>query len=466
MDGPTPDDDPAVHLGAAGLPASRSQQHIGVALSGGGHRASLFGLGALLYLVDAGKGPGLAAISSISGGSLTNGYVGLNSDVTTIDKHEFRKRMQPFAARLATGGTLWASWQTMLYLAVLAVVAVGGIATAVVISSWWSLLILIITIIIVGALAQQRSRLVARVFDQVLFHGAALHQLAHSVDHVVCATDLQTAEHVYFSGTFVNSYRLGWGQPVTLRVAQAVQASAALPGAFNPVTLPTAPHGFPTPVAWKHMLLSDGGVYDNMGTEWPLGLARRIRGAPGAAGVHGPIDELLVINASAGKQPTKQPGLRVPVLGELRTLLAVTDTLYDQTTAVRRRFLDLRYRLATQHLSLASEPALGGVMVQIDRSPHALPAAFANGDDAYSQRARAALAALGETATEWAAIAETNRAVKTNLSAIGIDASARLLRHAYVLTMVNAHTVLNYPLYDIPDLDSFREMISAGKGKP
>ena len=31
--------------------------HIGVALSGGGHRATLFGLGAMAYLLDAGKGP-------------------------------------------------------------------------------------------------------------------------------------------------------------------------------------------------------------------------------------------------------------------------------------------------------------------------------------------------------------------------------------------------------------------------
>ena len=46
---------------------SAPRPHIAVALSGGGHRAALFGLGALLYLVDAGKGPELATISSVSG---------------------------------------------------------------------------------------------------------------------------------------------------------------------------------------------------------------------------------------------------------------------------------------------------------------------------------------------------------------------------------------------------------------
>ena len=58
--------------------------HVAVALSGGGHRASLFGLGALLYLIDAGKGPELATVSSISGGSITNGYVGMTTDLATV----------------------------------------------------------------------------------------------------------------------------------------------------------------------------------------------------------------------------------------------------------------------------------------------------------------------------------------------------------------------------------------------
>ena len=60
-----------------------SVQHIGVALSGGGHRASLFGLGALLYLADAGKGPERSTVSSISGGSITNGYIGATCDLAT-----------------------------------------------------------------------------------------------------------------------------------------------------------------------------------------------------------------------------------------------------------------------------------------------------------------------------------------------------------------------------------------------
>jgi len=44
-----------------------------MAMSGGGHRASGWALGTMFYLVHAGKHAELAVISSVSGGSITNG---------------------------------------------------------------------------------------------------------------------------------------------------------------------------------------------------------------------------------------------------------------------------------------------------------------------------------------------------------------------------------------------------------
>ena len=49
---------------------------VAVALSGGGDRAAIFGLGVLLYLVDAAKNREVTSISSVSGGSITKGIVG------------------------------------------------------------------------------------------------------------------------------------------------------------------------------------------------------------------------------------------------------------------------------------------------------------------------------------------------------------------------------------------------------
>src|SRR5690242_19599408 len=87
------------------VPMEELVKGVGVALSGGGHRASLFGLGVLLYLGDARKLPELTSIASVSGGSLTNGYVAQTLDMTTvIDGGAFEEAVKPFARQLAQRG--------------------------------------------------------------------------------------------------------------------------------------------------------------------------------------------------------------------------------------------------------------------------------------------------------------------------------------------------------------------------
>src|SRR4051794_19857362 len=61
--------------GAAPRRGREKTAPIGVALSGGGVRASLFSLGALLFLVDSGLSRRVREIASVSGGSITNAFV-------------------------------------------------------------------------------------------------------------------------------------------------------------------------------------------------------------------------------------------------------------------------------------------------------------------------------------------------------------------------------------------------------
>ena len=49
-----------------------SPEDIALSLSGGGHRATLFGLGVLLALVDRGLNMRVKQIASVSGGSIVN----------------------------------------------------------------------------------------------------------------------------------------------------------------------------------------------------------------------------------------------------------------------------------------------------------------------------------------------------------------------------------------------------------
>src|SRR5689334_7417179 len=89
---------------------------IGIAVSGGGYRAAAWGLGTLLYLVDAGLNGRVTTISSVSGGSIPNAVLGAGG-YSTLDTRAMRSLGADLAKRLA--GNLW------LFLGVLAL-HVGG----------------------------------------------------------------------------------------------------------------------------------------------------------------------------------------------------------------------------------------------------------------------------------------------------------------------------------------------------
>ncbi len=433
-----------------------SGQHIGLAMSGGGHRAALFGLGALLYLVDARKGPEMACISSVSGGSMTNGAVAMTSDVRTVSPDQLREDVRPLVRACSTGGSVFAAPWTYAYLAVAVLILVAATVACFPLEGYWPFAVWALAIVALGWWLRKRGWVAERSFDRSIYRGARLDSIHAGVDHVICAADLQTAEAVYFSGRFLHSYRLGWGRPGSLRLARAVQSSANLPGAFHSRRLATADLGFERPDAVPRMLLTDGGVYDNMATEWPLRLAaRRQEGRVPDPAPHD-VDEVIVVNSSAAQGVRSRRSVDIPVVGEFTELLAVKDVLYDQSTAVRRRLLDLRFRTVA-----AQDDGIVGTTVQIDRSPTELAHRFERGDDELAQRARAALAHLAElTDDEWQAEAQASRSVKTALSKIPADRAARLFRHAYALTMANTHVLLDYPLLPLPalrDLESLTQ---------
>ncbi len=443
---------------------------ISVSLSGGGHRAALFGLGALLYLADAGKNREVSSIASVSGRSLTNGHLAQTLDYTSASADEVATWAATPAKRFARTGTLWAAPITWLYLA-----ALLTLTLAVIVGVWFLPLPIWIRILLfaagllgLGLLAQLRGAVCGRAFARTLFtkpgrrRPTRLKELHTTLDHVICATDLHAGEHVYFSAGFVCAYRFGYGQPGELPLHTAVQASAAFPGALPARWLGTSRHRFqqaqdPAAARSRHLVLADGGVYDNMGDQWAQGIQARKRRWPAlASALHEP-DELIVVNASAGLRFTSTWRLRLPILGELLTLVRDKNVLYDNGTSIRRAALVARFQLSElQHAGLR------GALVHIPQSPYTVPRAFENDptDQARAQRARAALTALANTEQEWETTADKNSRVGTVLSALGVEVAARLLRHAYILAMINTHVLLDYPLLPIPDKARFEELVS------
>jgi hypothetical protein len=438
---------------------------IAVALSGGGNRAALFGLGVLLYLTDAGKNTDVVTISSVSGGSLTNGYVGQLGDFSKPKNQTFWSDVQPLASQLAQR-TLWANWQVGLYLAGLVVLLGLSIAT------WWMpwhwlprLLLCLAQVGILGLAVQLRGLVVGRAIGHALFWSARsptpMKELANGTeelptgpDHVICATHLHAGEHVYFSGRFVYAYRFGWGHPGNLPLHSAVQASAAFPGAFPPRWMRTARFGFtggkkrPGPLP-RLMALADGGVYDNMADEWPSRIRERSRDPNPMAQTLTVPEELVVVNASAGLGWKPMQRLKLPWAGEVLALKRDVDILYDNSATLRRQELVHRFKDSEE---------LDGALIHIEQSPHRVAKAYEQSNSPSGARARAVLAQLGNEA-EWKGIAEANSQVATTLSALGTEVAARLLRHGYVLAMANLHVILGYPLLNEPQPSAFQTLV-------
>lgn len=450
---------------------------LAISLSGGGHRATLFTLGALMYLVDAQANTRVTSIASVSGGSLTNGFVGQTLDFTSADGATFRQRVaSPLATQIAKSGTLFAPLLTKLYVALLVVVAVLAFATFAVVPGPWyvRLLAFVVGLMVWGWLFGKRGFVCARAFRTTLFSPAGSATLLSelkkkNLDHVICATELRAAQQMFFAGDFVYSFMFGHGEPAKLALARAVQASASFPGGFPPANLSTKQHAFtgappegrpPEPPA--EMVLTDGGVYDNMGDEWARGFTARLKLWPELGIGREAPKQLVVVNASARIPWNPIPLRRIPLVSELAALVRVVGVMYINTTNVRRQLI-----VASNN---PAEPAktspLPGVLVQISQSPFRVANAFARATAPVAERARAVLELLKnepDSEKKWEKIAKCNSEVATNLSKLGIDISARLIYQGYVVTMCNLHVLFGaeFPLRPSElAIERFRELIS------
>ncbi len=218
---------------------------IGLCLSGGGYRAMLFHLGALLHLNDAGILGRLDRISSVSGGSIAAAYLGLRWNRLEF-KGGIATRFVPMVVeplkRLASH-TLDAPC-----------VAKGMLKPGV------------------------ASRHLADSLDRLIFKGATLQDLPDEGEGpriILNATNTLTGNLWRFSRRDMADHLLGRIPNPRIRLSQAVAASAAFPPFLSPARLPVDPKDFvrdksskfPEASLPSEVLLTDGGVYDNLGLE-------------------------------------------------------------------------------------------------------------------------------------------------------------------------------------------------------
>jgi len=132
---------------------------IGVAISGGGHRATAWGAGTLLALSDAGLANEISSVSSVSGGSITNGVVAHDLDLASAPPEAVERSLGRLLRHLTGEGLFWFGaptdgWlRSFLTAAVLAAGSVVGLAAAFLlagreVSPLWLLLLGVVGVVV------------------------------------------------------------------------------------------------------------------------------------------------------------------------------------------------------------------------------------------------------------------------------------------------------------------------------
>lgn len=220
---------------------------IALCLSGGGYRAMVFHLGALWRLNEAGLLKKLNRVSSVSGGSITAGMLGLQWKKLSFDQNGVAGNL----VDLVIEPVLDLASHTIDVYSI-----VEGIVNP------------------FKSIAEE----VADAYRNHLFGHATLQDLPADNEgprFVINATNVQSKVLWRFSRPFMGDYRVGLIKNPTLHLAVAVGASSAFPPVLSPVELKVHPQDFDAATAGDlqkppyntDVVLCDGGVYDNLGLE-------------------------------------------------------------------------------------------------------------------------------------------------------------------------------------------------------
>lgn len=368
-----------------------------VALSGGGFRATAFGLGVLLYLADSGLNKQVKTISSVSGGSIANGFVASECDFAAMDEGaQFRAVAARLAQIISGKGTFSGFWlisrPPLICLLVSGVIILAWLTNLLVaglVFLFWDIVVrpvsstevfqCLAAVLVWGVAALNRGELVFWWISRTFLRSKPVtlgSVSGRAIDHVFCATDLTSSSPLFFSTKgggriYSQSYGRGEGKDVALK--RAIGASAAFPPLIPPEPFKLFRHRFsgegsPPRTVW----LSDGGVWNNLGTDWSrlrnawlTAEQKWLKGLPERGGF--PVIELmkncpmaavlLIANASKPEVRKNLWLLKVPGFSFFATLIRVLNVTVNST--VEARSADVEKTARTRMLNDPDQWELG-----------------------------------------------------------------------------------------------------------
>jgi NTE family protein len=216
---------------------------IGIAATGGGSRAAVFTTAVLQELDALGMLKHVNAISSVSGAGLPSAYYALNG------------------SKMTGSADAWEEMHSLMAMDFR--------------SAWARKVLNPMNLLLTSTTDLDRSDLMADVLDEKLFNGATYQKLRSGYGPAAPmwfanATDTTDGgrRFVFDELTFESELSSDLGK---LRIAKAVQTSAAFPGVFNSVTFQQFKQDGRPRERYRHLV--DGGASDNLGIDTLLELA-------------------------------------------------------------------------------------------------------------------------------------------------------------------------------------------------
>lgn len=258
----------------------------------------LFHVGSLWRLYESGLLGKVKRISSVSGGSITSAMLGLGwSDLmapAAPSREMFEEKLVQPIRRLAA-------------VTIDAAAIIGGIALP-------------------GTISDK----IQSAYRKHLFGDATLQDLPDAPRFVINAANIQSGALWRFMKPYMRDYRVGEVRNPMVKLAQAVAASSAFPPVLSPMVMEVDESSYTAnsgrdlqrePFTTR-VVLSDGGVYDNLGLEtaWKR------------------FDTILVSDAGGKMKPEEEPKE-----DWARHAYRVLDVIDNQVRSLRKRQLIQSY---------------------------------------------------------------------------------------------------------------------------
>ncbi len=472
-----------------------AEPRICVSLSGGGYRAAAFGHGAVLALIDLGLAEQIMAVSSVSGGSITNAFAAtalLTEDEGKDETGHWERSSRLLSLLSHRDLVSVRGYLLVVGLACLELLLVAAAATGVFGATPSGLLLVLAVLLVLTTCAMwgylslrsraggllhlhllhrdpepikiremvpailrlalyactlqlgKHHRLAGHLFSESTW-ALTLSDLRASYRPVFCSTDLGRGTHVYLSDRFVAGVSPAHprgprggdvdlvGAAPALPLASAVMASAAFPGVFQPLTVRMSDLGLKESRGSAPVRLGDGGLHDNLGFTFPKAWYEGRLSAALAGDMGRRPNVFLVVDS--GFFPLEDIRWQDPVRAFKRSVAVV----HQANSSARREQVE----------TFLHRDDIRGAIIHIGEDPYEIADRQSPSDRAALLRAFDRLAGDDRRISQswWHSVAQDlNTAVRTELKGLGPETTARLVFHGYVNTLAHVAPMLGCAL--------------------